>query len=262
MGKIKIFLSDTQVLFREGIHFALSGEDDFEVVGETTNNEDALAQIKVNPPNMAILSMQNGKLTGSEATRHIRQHSPSVSVILIAEKIVEEQLFSAIESGASACLTKDTDPEQLVSTIRLVIQGNQPIIEALLMPGIASRALIEFEDLAYMSKQMENLLPGLAPKEAEILNSISTGNKIDQVAAKLDMNEETIKRTLGLIRDKLVANYQALAVIEATQRGLPSIRGGVVKMGGPSTEYVTREEFTRFKESLIQRLKAMIGNAI
>jgi DNA-binding NarL/FixJ family response regulator len=60
MEKAKVFLSDPQVLFREGIHFILSGEDDFEVVGETTSNEDALTHIMANPPNIAVLSMHNG----------------------------------------------------------------------------------------------------------------------------------------------------------------------------------------------------------
>jgi len=54
MEKIKVFLSDPQVLFREGIHFILSGEEDFEVTGETTSNEEAFAFLEANPPNVAI----------------------------------------------------------------------------------------------------------------------------------------------------------------------------------------------------------------
>ena len=70
MEKVKVFLSDPQILFREGIHFILSGEDDFEVTGETNNNEDAFKLIEANPPNIAILSMRNGKYTGPQITRH------------------------------------------------------------------------------------------------------------------------------------------------------------------------------------------------
>lgn len=255
--KVKVFLSDPQVLFREGIHFILSGEDDFEVTGETTSNEEALAHIEANPPNIAILSMQNGKLNGSEITRRIKRSLPSVSAILTMDKIDEEQLFSAMKSGASACLTKDTDPENLLNTIRVVAQGNQPIIEALLIPGLASRALVEFEDSATLSEQLHNLLASLAPKETEILSSIAAGNKIEQVAAKLNINEETIKRNLRSIVNKLVANDQARALIEAAQSNL--IIRGVVKKGIPSAEYVTKQEFNEFKESLMARLKSFIG---
>jgi DNA-binding NarL/FixJ family response regulator len=259
MEKLKVFLSDPQVLFREGIHFILSGEEDFEVIGETTNNEEAFTLIETNPPNIAILSMQHGQFNGPEITRRIKRNLPSVSVILTIDKSDEEQLFAAMMSGASACLTKDTDPEYLLDIIRVIAQGSQPIIEALLIPGVASRAMVEFEDLAVLSEQLDNLLASLSPKETEILNSIASGNGIEQVAAKLDINEETIRRNLRLILNKLVANDQARAIVEAAQRNLPSIIRGVNKKGELSKEYVTKEEFNAFKDSLTERLKAFIG---
>jgi DNA-binding NarL/FixJ family response regulator len=259
MEKVKVFLSDPQVLFREGIHFILSGEDDFEVIGETTSNEEAFALIESNPPHIAVLSMQDGKFKGPEVTRRIKRSLPSVSVILIMDKSDEAQLFSAMKSGASACLTKDSDPEYLLDVIRVVAQGSQPIIEDLLIPGLASRALVEFEDLATLSEQLDNLLASLTPRESEILGSLAAGNGIEQVATKLDINEETVRRNLRLILNKLVANDQARALIEAAQRSLPSIISGAVKMGAPPTEYVTKEEFNEFKDSLMERLKAFIG---
>ena len=260
MEKVKVFLSDPQVLFREGIHFILSGEDDFEVTGETTSNEEALTLIEANPPNIAILSMQkSGKLNGPEITRRIKRSLPSVSVILTMDKIDEEQLFSALKSGVSACLTKDSEPEYLLDTIRVVAQGSQPILEALLTPGLASRTLTEFDDLANLSEQLDNLLARLAPKETEILSSVAAGNNLEQVAAKLNMSEEAIRRNLKQILNKLVANDQARALIEAAQRSLPSIIRGATKMGGPSGEYVTKAEFNEFKDSLMERLKAFIG---
>ena len=259
MEKVKVFLSDPQVLFREGIHFILSGEEDFEVIGEATSNEEAFTLIEANPPNIAILSMQNGKFDGPEITRRIKRSLPSVSVILTMDKSDEEQLFLAMKSGTSAYLTKDTDPEYLLDIIRVVAQGSHPIIEALLLPGLASRALIEFEDLVTLSEQLDNLLARLAPKETEILGSIAAGNGIEQVAANLNINEETIRRNLRLILNKLVANDQSRVLIEAAQRSLPSIMRGSVKMGGPSVEYVTKVEFNEFKDSLMERLKSFIG---
>jgi DNA-binding NarL/FixJ family response regulator len=264
MEKAKVFLSDPQILFREGIHFVLSGEDDFEVIGETTSNEEAFTLIEANPPNIAILSMHNGKFNGPEVTRRIKRSFPSVSVILIMEKSDEEQLFSAMKSGASACLTKDTDPEYLLDIIRVVTQGSQPIIEALLIPGLAARALIEFEDLAILSKQLDNLLASLISNETNILSSIAAGNGIEQVATNLNINEETIRRNLRMILNKLVANDQAQALLEAAQRSLPSIMRGVAdKMESTTTgEYVSKREFNEFKDVLMERLKSFIGELV
>jgi DNA-binding NarL/FixJ family response regulator len=259
MEKVKVFLSDPQILFREGIHFILSGEDDFEVTGETTSNEDAFTLIEANPPNIAILSMRNGKYNGPQITRRIRRSLPSVAVILIAENDDEEQLFAAIKSGASACLNKDIDPEFLLDIIRVVSQGSQPIIDDLLMQGIASRILVEFDDVATLNEQLDNLLANLTNKEREILSNIAAGNNIDQVAVNLDINEEAIRRNLRLILNKLVANDHARGIIEAAQRSLPSIIRGAAPMGDSSADYVSKEEFNDFKSNLMERLKSIIG---
>ena len=260
MEKIKVFLSDPQVLFREGIHFTLSGEDDFEVAGEATSNEEALASIEANPPNIAILNMKNGRLDGPAVTRRIKRHSPSVAVMLVTDTDQEEMLFSALKSGASAYLTKDTDPDYLLNLIRVVAQGSQPIIESLLKPEVAARILDEFEVISPLSEQLNNLLARLTPREAEILGSIAAGNSIEQVATSLSSNEETVRRQLRVVVNKLVANDQAQAVIEAAQRSLPSLIPGVLD-GKPTTEYVTKEEFTEFKKSLTKQFKSFIEAA-
>ena len=83
MDKIKVFLSDPQILFREGIHFILSGEEDFEVIGETTGNDEAFSLIENNPPNIAIFSMNDAKTAGPDITRRIRRNFTSVYVVLI-----------------------------------------------------------------------------------------------------------------------------------------------------------------------------------
>ena len=257
MEKIKVFLSDPQVIFREGIHFTLTAEEDLEVTGETTNNEEALAFIEADPPNMVILNMKNGKLDGPTATRRIKRNFPSVSVMLVTDKDEEELLFVAVKCGASAYLTKDSSPEYLLDLIRVVAQGSQPIIESLLMPALASRILEEFEALSPLSKQLSNVLASLSPREAEILGRITAGNDIEQIATGLNCNEETIRKHLRSVVNKLVANDQARAVIDVAQQGLPSIASGVGSVAG----YVTKEEFNEFKETLIKHISSLISES-
>ncbi|MFC1967194.1 response regulator [Chloroflexota bacterium] len=259
MEKIKAFLSDPQVLFREGIHFTLSGEDDFEVTGETTNNEDALAAIKTNPPTVAILSMTDRKLDGPEATRRIKRVFPSIAVILIMEHESEEQLFLAIKCGASACLSKDTDPEYLVSVIREVAQGIKPLTQALLIPDVASSVIAEFKALAIISEKLNDMMAGLTGNEIELLNSIAAGHDIEQITASLSITEEVIRHRLETIVNKLAANDQAKNLIEATQRTMPSFIPGTAMGGMSASEFITREEFNDFKENLTDRLKSFIG---
>jgi DNA-binding NarL/FixJ family response regulator len=258
MDKIKVFLSDPQILFREGIHFILSGEEDFEVTGETTGNEEAFALLEANSPNIAILSMNDRKSAGPDITRRIRRNMPSIFVVLTTDKKEPEKIFAAIKSGASACITKDTEPEHLLDIIRVVAQGSIPLMEELLTPGIASMLITEFEELSDINEQFENLLANLTPKEQQLLAAIAAGSNMEQLAGKLDMNEDTIRRNLRLIFNKLVSNDQARGVIEAAQRNIPAILRPN-KSNGKSAEYVTRAEFNEFKEQLMQRFKLFIG---
>ncbi len=255
MEKVSVFLADWQVLFREGIHFTLSGEEDIDVIGEATNNEEALSFIERTPPRVAVLNANHSQPTGVNVTSRIKQNLPSVSVILIMDSDNEEQLFSAIKCGASACLTKDIDPDELVNVIRKVAQGAYPISEALLRPGIASRVIDEFEACSLISKEVDNLLARLSPRESEILRRIAGGSPIEELSQALSINEEVVGQDCRLMLTKLVANDHNREVIEAAQSHLPSI----ISRGKPGAEYVTKDEFTEFKESLLERFKSFIG---
>jgi len=222
MEKVSVFLAERQVLFREGIHFTLCGEEDIEVIGEAADNEEALNFIELNLPSIAILNADQGKLSGIDVTTHIKQNYPSVSVILITDSENEEQLFSAMKRGASACVTKDIDPDDLVSTVRKVAQDAYPISEALLRPEIAFRVVNEFEAFSLISKEVNNLLARLSPRESEILRHIAAGSSIEQVSQALDSDEEAIRHHLDLTLIKLMANDHNRVVIEAAQNLLPS----------------------------------------
>jgi len=170
----------------------------------------------------------------------------------------EDKLFSAIKSGASACLSKDTDPDDLINIIRKVAEGSYPISEALLRPGIASRIIDEFETSLVIGKQLNNLLAHLSPREGEIMRHIADGSSEEQVCQALDISEETMRQHLELIRTKLVANNYSRDLIQAVQAHLLLIPQA--KVGGlPTTEHVTKEEFNAFKESLREHLKSFMS---
>jgi len=258
VDRITIYLADWQVLFREGIHFTLSGEEDIEVIGETTDNEEALSFIETNSPQVAILNANKAKLTGIEITRRIKQNVPSVAVILVMDSEDEELLFSAIKSGASACVTKDVDPDKLLNIIREVAQGRQPISSGLLKPKVALLALDEFEACSLISQQVGNLLARLTPREAEILSLIGEEKPLEEAAANLGISEATISHRLDLIVSKLMANDHSRRLIESTQHGLTAL-GARTPLDHPEIEYITRDEFVEFKDNLKKSLESLFG---
>jgi len=246
MEKVSVFLADWQVLFREGIHFTLSGEEDFEVIGEATNSEDALGFIETNPPDVAVLNIDGKELGGIEMTRHLKRDYPSVAVLLIMDSYDEDQLLLAMKSGARACLTKDADPNDLIDTIRA-------------RPEISSRLLGEFEEFTTMNEEVDNLLASLTPVEAGLLHHIAEGNSIEQICQSMNISEEAITDSFEFILSKLVLNDNMREVIEAAHKDLLSSAFRSRLTGKPAADYVTRQEFSAFKDSLAERLKSVIG---
>ena len=258
MEKITVFLADWQVLFREGIHFTLSGEEDMEVIGEDVSNEQAISFIEANTPQVAILNAGHDTINGLEATRKIKQNLPEVSVILVMDNYNEEQLYDALKSGASACLTKDVDPDVVVYTIREAAKGKQPINEVIWKPEIASRILDDFTAFSSLGEQVGKLLALLTSREAEIMHQVADNKTKEQIIEALGIDDEALDNRLQSVHHKLVTNDQKLMLIEAVQRGLPII-SRVSRDGKPGTEYITKEEFTAFKESLKERFRFLSG---
>jgi DNA-binding NarL/FixJ family response regulator len=206
MAKIHIFLTDQQVLFREGMHFALSAEEEFEVIGESTSNQETLNLIRNDPPRIAILNTSGDNPGGIDVTRYLKRQLTSLAIILVMDSHNTDRLFSVIKSGASACLSKDIDPEDFIGITKKVARGKCPISQELLRPEIASLAINEFEDLSSKNKENGNLLTRLLPAEAEILRHISAGSPLEETSKALSTSERTIRRHLDFILGKLTTN--------------------------------------------------------
>lgn len=258
MNRISVFLADWQVLFREGIHFTLSGEEDIDVIGETTSSDEAVKAMLANPPNVAVLNADHEDFAGIRATRYLRQNIPSVAVLLLIDSSNDEYLFQAMKSGARACLTKEADPTELIDTIRAVAQGRQPIAETMARPEIASRTLAEFEQFAMMSEKVDNLLPTLTQGETDLLRRIAQRTAIEQVARGLNIGRDDMGQYFGRILVKLVTNDHIRQVMAAAQDGQLADVFRARAAGKPTEEYITRDEFAAFRDSIWERFRAAI----
>ena len=257
MNKNSVFLADWQVLFREGVHFALSGEEDIDVIGEAADSAAALDFIEANSPDVVVLHIDSCKGSGIEVATRIRHSTLGVAAVLILDSEDEEQLFSALKSGASACLTNGADPDDLVDTVRKVAQGIRPISEVLLRSGIASRVIDEFEALSGIGEPLSKLMVRLTPEEVELLHQIAGRSSGEPVSQALDISEPAVRQQLDVIRAKLVANEHTREVIESVKNGSVSMIPGARLTRNPGSEYVTRNEFAAFKKTLREYLKCL-----
>jgi DNA-binding NarL/FixJ family response regulator len=221
MDKIRVFLVDSQVLYREGMRTALAKEGDIEVVGESDDGEEALCQIKPLSPDVVILDSELPSLSGLDLTRQIRRHSPAISVIIMASHEDDDQLLLAIQAGAAGYVIKAISGQDLAHQVKKAYQGEYPINECLLTrPGVALRVLKQFQDLMLVEKEIEPLISPLSRRETEILEYIAQGNSNKEIAHALGICNQTVKNHVTSIMRKLTANDRTHAVVLALRHGL------------------------------------------
>ena len=120
-------------------------------------------------------------------------------------------------------MSKELTAGELIETVRRVARGEHPINEALTdRPKVAEQVLHQFQEL-YWRSEAEGVIAPLTPRETEILNYIAKGYLNKQIAAELDISEQTIKNHVTSILRKLNANARTEAVVVAIKQGLISI---------------------------------------
>lgn len=223
MNTIKVSITSQQPLFRQGIERLLCGIQDMEALSFAADDGKFLSSIDDCPPDVAVLDIDGFIESSLSLARQIKQHLPSVGIVLMSSNHNDEHLFQALRCQTSAYLDKETNVDRLVDTIRRVARGEHPINDCLAdNPKVAERVLDEFQELCGQS-EAEDFTSPLTPRETEILNHIARGYLNKQIAHSLGISEQTIKNHVTSILRKLNANARTEAVVLAIKRGLISI---------------------------------------
>ncbi|MDD5703486.1 MAG: response regulator transcription factor [Dehalococcoidales bacterium] len=221
--KIQVIVISQQSLFRNGIQHSLSNHPDIVISGATDINDAILTTIDNDPPDVALLDIDGGADAGLNLARKIKQHTPSIAIVVLAANPNDEQLFAVLKGQAASYLNKETTAEQLVETIRRVARGEHPINESLTTrPKLAEQVLLQFQELSRRT-EAEAFISPLTPREMEILKYIGQGFLNKQIAMELGISEQTIKNHVTSILRKLNANARTEAVVLALKQGIITI---------------------------------------
>ena len=223
MNKIQVMIVSQQVMLRQGIEHSLSEMADIVISGTTEVNDEVLSAIDTLPPDVALVDIDALADNGLKLVRKIKQRLPNIGIVVLTSNMDDNQVFQALKAQAGAYLSKEVTADDLVETIRRVARGEHPINESLTSrPRLAEQVLHQFQELSWRS-ETEGFLSPLTPREKEILNYIAQGYLNKQIAAELDISEQTIKNHVTSILRKLNANARTEAVVVAIKQGLISI---------------------------------------
>ena len=218
--RTRIVIVDDHALFRVGMRNILERETDFDVVGEADDARSAVDVALETSPDVVLMDLSLPSPGGIETTQRIKRELPSTAIIVLAVDEDEDALFDAIKAGAAAFILKDVGPDDLLTIIRRVVNGEYLINDKVFSkPAVASRVLKEFRELAVYGQDAAPIFAPLSPREVEILDNIAQGMTNKQVAYALSISEQTVKNHMSSILRKLSVNDRTQAVVYAMRQG-------------------------------------------
>lgn len=212
---LRLLLVDDHQIVRTGLRMLFQAEPDMQVVGEAGSGIEAIKAVQALHPDVVIMDVAMPGMTGIEATQQIKAISPETAILALTMHEDEQYFFAMLNAGASGYIPKRAAPDDLVTAIRVVAEGNVFLYSTL------ARFLIK--DLS------EERLPiadnadgndGLTPREIEVLTLIAEGHTSREIGEELVISAKTVDRHRENIMNKLDIHSRVELVKYAIKRGL------------------------------------------
>jgi len=212
---IRIVIADDHLVVREGLQLILSGEDDFEVVGQATDGAAAVKLAEELKPDLVLMDLRMPGMDGLEAIEHILSHTPDMAIVILTTYNEDGLMIRGLRAGARGFLLKDTKRQVLFDTIRAAIRG-----ETLLNAEILARVMSHTSVVPTTPPVKNATTTDLTERELEVLAAVVRGERNKEIAMALDVTERTIKAHLTHVYNKLGVYSRAEAVAIAIREGL------------------------------------------
>ena len=200
---IRILLIDDHPMIRAGLIATISPEVDMEIIASATNGREGVEFYRQYHPDVALMDLKMPEMGGVEAIRAIRADFPSAKIVVLSTYEGSEDIYQAMRAGAVTYLLKNTRSEKMIGVIREVAAGRRPI-----PPDIAQ---------TLTDRMLETALTG---REIEVLQLIVKGLRNKEIAARLNITEETVQSHVRNILAKLSVHDRTEAVSIAIRRGI------------------------------------------
>jgi len=219
MEKIRILIVDDYPVVREGFRTMLSTDQTIEIVGEASDGAEAVAMVAEKKPNVVLMDIRMPNMDGIEATRHIKDKYPSISVIVLTMYDNDAYVIDAVRAGARGYLLKDASRELLLHTVRTVSSGTTLIKSDLLYEAISSLVASRYQNQKAGLSTSESL-ETLTPREQEVLKLVVDGYSNREIGKELGIVEDTVKKHMQSILGKLDATSRTRVIAKATRAGI------------------------------------------
>ncbi|WP_238161841.1 response regulator transcription factor [Micromonospora endolithica] len=214
---MKVLLADDERLVRSGFRLLLDLEDDITVVGEATDGAEAVELTRATRPDVVCMDIRMPRLDGIRAAGQIVETPgmEQVRILILTTYDTDENVFAALQAGASGFLLKDAGPAELLHAIRVIAAG-----DALLAPRVTRRLIGQFATQRKAAKAGEDRLAVLTDREREVLALVAQGLSNYEIGVALFLSPATARTHVSRTMGKLGARDRAQLVAIAYQTGL------------------------------------------
>jgi two-component system, NarL family, response regulator NreC len=205
---LSVILAEDHVLVRQGVRSLLDRED-FAVIGEVSNGQEAARLAAEKHPDIAVLDLGMPMMNGLEAAQEIGRCSPRTKVVMLTRHDDDQYVLSALRAGVRGYVLKSQAVYDLVQAIRQVFRG-----EVYLSPGV-SKAVVD----AFLSKS-DSAEERLTMRERQVVKLIGEGKTTKEAASFLGISTKTAESHRTRLMQKLDIHSTAELVRYAVRRGL------------------------------------------
>lgn len=202
-----VLLVDDHELIRQGLARAFERDVDMTVVGQAGSVDEGIFFWAELQPDVVVTDLQMPGGSGLDVVRAIRAKSDTTGVVVLTMHAGDDQIFAAMEAGASAFVGKDTRATEVVSAAKHAAVAPRTFLCAGLSQAVVRRATSPAP-------------PKLSGREAEVLALLADGLGTGEIASSLFMSESTAKTHITHIYQKLGAANRAQALVTAMRLGL------------------------------------------
>lgn len=202
-----VLVVDDHELIREGLTGAFQREPGMTVVGSVADVSKALEAYDEHHPDVVVTDLQLPDGTGLDVVRAIRADSDKVGLVVVTMHAGDDQIFGAMQAGASAFVGKDAPCREVVQAAQHAAISPRAFVCA----GLTGAMLRRTSQVASTR---------LSDREHEVLALLADGLGVGPIAKQLYMSESTAKSHITRIYQKLGAHNRAQALVTAMRTGL------------------------------------------
>ena len=213
---IRILIADDHPVVRRGLRTLIGSEPGLELVDEAVDGNEAVSKACSLQPDVILLDLMMPHMGGLEAISEIKKDNPQARILILTSFSEDDKVFPAIKAGALGYLLKDSSPDELLTAIRDVYQG-----QSSLHPTVARKVINELNKPSDLPPTKDPL----TEREVEILKLLARGLSNQEIATQLILSEWTVRTHVRNILEKLHLANRTQAALYALREGLTKLNG-------------------------------------